>query len=268
MGLIETINVLCERQLGRRPNLSNPTGYNDLIQWLKVHDQRLEQVICCDKVAVREYVAARAGDDILIPAVDVDAPDHYPFIVKPTHDSGGGEIVRSKFDRLRAIASLQNRLAKPYGVEKGEWAYGMIAPGLIAERLLPDPVVDFKFHCSHNRVRWVQVIWDRGQGTKETIFLPDGTVSHLHMDEKMEHLETRAAYPGDRAWEVMTDLALQLAAGWRYVRIDLYWKFGRAWFGEMTFWPRAGCYRSSDEPVFGEMLELDLTEKLLALVAA
>lgn len=36
---------------------------------------------------------------------------------------------------------------------------------------------------------------------------------------------------------------------------------------ELTFWPRAGCYRGADEPRFGEMLDIDLTEKLEPIVA-
>jgi hypothetical protein len=75
----------------------------------------------------------------------------------------------------------------------------------------------------------------------------------------MVHDPVAKVFPGGRAWDALTSLAGRLADGWRYVRVDLYWSMGRAWFGEMTFWPLAGCYMTKDEPRFGEMLKLDLS---------
>ncbi len=74
-------------------------------------------------------------------------------------------------------------------------------------------------------------------------------------------------WPGVIAWGRLIALAEVLAASWRYVRVGLYWAQERAWFGELTFWPLAGCYRTKDEPTFGEMLELDLTDKREPIVA-
>lgn len=267
MSLVETVEDLCLKYLGRRPDLETPTGYNDLIQWLKIHDQRPQHIVACDKWAARNMVAEIAGAGALIPASTDLPPKHYPAILKASHDSGSAVVVRSKFDERRAVTNLSHRLTRPYGVEKGEWAYQFVRPVIIVEDLLDEPVVDYKFHCSHGLVRWVQVIWNRASGKpREAIFLPDGTITDLHMDEKMEHCPVQGAYPGDRAWTELTSLALKLADGWRYVRVDLYWSRGQAWFGELTFWPRAGCYRSQDEPKFGEMLELDLTERRTPIV--
>ena len=32
-------------------------------------------------------------------------------------------------------------------------------------------------------------------------------------------------------------------------------------FGELTFWPLAGCYKTKDEPTFGSMLPIDTSFK-------
>jgi hypothetical protein len=85
------------------------------------------------------------------------------------------------------------------------------------------------------------------------------------MDQNMRHVP-EGGYPGDRAWRELTDLARKLAKSWRYVRVDLYWSREQAWFGELTFWPLAGCYLTDDEPTFGQMLELDLTQRLEPIV--
>jgi hypothetical protein len=263
-GLAATINALCEARNGRHPNLDNPQGYNDKIQWLKLHDQRREHIIACDKWAVRDWVGERA--DCLIPARQGLAPELVPGVVKCTHDSGGVKVVRNERGMRQAHIALTPRLSKPYGVEKGEWAYQFVPPRLMTEKLIDGPIIDYKFHCTHGRVRWVQVIWDRPQGAREAIFMPDGSLTDLHMDDKMRHCPTRDVHPGADAWAALTSLAETLAEGWRYVRVDLYWSQGKAWFGELTFWPRAGCYQTADEPIFGELMEIDLTEKLEPIV--
>lgn len=142
----------------------------------------------------------------------------------------------------------------------------------MAEELMPPPVVDYKFHCVHGRVQWVQVIRERSTGTpKETILSAEGLVEPLHMDHKMRHDPDPRAYPGDDAWDELTDVALALADGWRYVRVDLYYvrsgPLSGVRFGELTFWPLSGCYLTDDEPVFGELLNIDLSYKLPPIVS-
>lgn len=265
--LRETIEALCIARLGRWPNLDQPQGYNDLIQWLKLYDQRPDHIVCCDKWAARDWVAERAGEDVLIPATLDWPPIRLPAVAKCTHDSGSARLISTDAELPRALEKLNARRARKYGVEKGEFAYALIAPRIIVEDILPDPIVDFKFHCSHGKIRWVQVIFDRASGhPHETILTPDGERTVFHMDDKMVSVPSADVYPGDEAWSRLCGLAVRLASGWRYVRVDLYWAWGRALFGEMTFWPRAGCYNSKDEPLFGHMLQLDLTYKFPPLV--
>lgn len=266
MTLHATIERLCMKRLGRLPDLDSPKGYNDKIQWLKLHDQRREQITCCDKWAVRKWVTDRAGSDVLIPARLGISADFLPAYVKCTHDSGSAKLARTitELERVRPLA--ESRLNSAYGVDKGEWAYKFVPPRIVTEQALGGPNTDYKFHCAHGRIAWVQVIWNRAaKKPYEAIFTPDGVITGLHMDEKMAHRPMQTMYPGDAAWRALSELAEKLAGGWRYVRVDLYWT-GRPWFGELTFWPRAGCYRSPDEPNFGEMLDIDLTEKMEAIV--
>lgn len=263
MALRETIDALCRDRLGREPNLDNPTGFNDLIQWLKLHDQREEHIRACDKWAVRQMVPEKH----LIPAKLGISVKWKHRVLKCTHDCGSVHIVSSVSEQVAAQKALKEYLARPYGVEKGEWAYALAKPRIITERLLERGITDYKFHCSHGQIRWAQVIGERGheEGPRETILAPDGQVLPMHMDQNMRHIP-EGAYPGDEAWEKLTGLARKLAKPWRYVRVDLYWSQGKAWFGELTFWPLAGCYMTDDEPKFGAMLELDLSEKLKPIV--
>lgn len=268
LSLEDQINALCRNRLGRLPNLVNPRGYNDVIQWLKLYDQTPEHVIACDKYAVREWVAERVGEGVLNRLLYVaDEPLEgvpTPYMLKATHDSGSTYKIRQEADLVEAIPKLREKLGRVYGAHKGEWAYSFVKPRVIAEELMPEPIIDYKFHCTHGKVRWVQVIWDRDSGQpKEAIFLPDGTLTDLHMDHKMVHAP--GVYPGDDEWSELTEVAETLAEGWRYVRVDLYYVMGVK-FGELTFWPLSGSYKTDDEPTFGRMLEIDLSHKRKPLV--
>lgn len=267
LSLEDRINALCRNRLGRLPNLVNPRGYNDVIQWLKLYDQTPEHVIACDKYAVREWVAERVGEGVLNRLLYVaDEPLEgvpTPYMLKATHDSGSTYKIRQEADLVEAIPKLRQKLGRVYGAHKGEWAYSFVKPRVIAEELMPEPVIDYKFHCTHGKVRWVQVIWDRDSGQpKEAIFLPSGELTGLHMDHKMAHAPLQRMYPGDVAWSELTRVAEALAKRWRYVRVDLYYvpDVGVR-FGELTFWPLSGSYKTKDEPTFGEMLEIDLSYK-------
>ncbi len=263
MRLRETIDRLCLQRLGRLPNIESPQGFNDCIQWLKLHDQRRGHIVACDKWAARSL----APEANRIPARLGIVPQYTPGVLKCTHDSGSVRIFEDEPQLRRAQNALTDRLHRIYGRDKGEWAYEFVPPRLMTETLLARNITDFKFHCSHGKIRWVQVISDRAKGARETILSPDGMRTGLHMDQNMTHAPDDKVWPGVIAWERLIALAEVLAAPWRYVRVDLYWAQERAWFGELTFWPLAGCYRTKDEPTFGEMLELDLTDKREPIVA-
>jgi hypothetical protein len=262
--LLDTVNELCRERIGREPNLDNPQGFNDLIQWLKLYDQRREHITACDKWAARKLVPAQNR----VPAKLGFNPRKLPCIIKCTHDCGSVQKVTAQGEIEEAFVSLKGSLERRYGIEKGEWAYQFVKPRIITETLLEPNITDYKFHCSHGQIRWCQVIGERGheEGARETILSPEGQILPLHMDQNMRHVP-QGAYPGDEAWAALTKLARKLAKPWRYVRVDLYWSRGQAWFGETTFWPLAGCYLTDDEPTFGDMLQLDLSKRFKPIVS-
>ena len=94
--LIDVVNDHCSRTLGVLPALDDPRGYSDKITWLNIYDQMYEQVICCDKLLARAYVAERMSSDCLRRVYqifrsvdDIDStmlPERY--VLKSNHDSG------------------------------------------------------------------------------------------------------------------------------------------------------------------------------------
>lgn len=186
----------------------------------------------------------------------------FPHIAKASHDSGSAVRVDNPAQFPNVAGRMQKALSKPYGHGKGEWAYRFIEPRrVMVEECLPGPIVDYKFHCSDGEIRWVQVISERHHknGPAESIFDPEGEVLPLHFDQNMRHAPNARLALDSFAWATMTEIAEILAAGWRYVRVDLYWQSEKPYFGELTFWPLAGCYKTKDEPTFGEMMPINMS---------
>jgi hypothetical protein len=227
-------------------------NYNECVKWLMKHDRTQTHRVCVDKLAARELVPHKYRIPLLGVSAAPQEPNQYPCVIKCNHDSGSSTVLRNQADYHAAKPFIESRLQKVYGVNKGEWAYQYVKPRVMIEQLLDDPT-DYKFHVSGGLVRWVQVITGRDSGARETIFNCDGDVMPFHFDEQMQYHPDPAVYPGRTAWEQMKALALMLAYGFRYVRIDLYYS-GQPYFGEFTFWPRAGNYASNHLDFYGALL--------------
>jgi hypothetical protein len=249
------------KKFGKYPDLENPKSYNDKIQWLKIYDQDIDQVMCCDKLAVKEYIATNYDPSLIIPNTS-----EYPAVLKANNGSGGIEFVSSPEEETLALERINVLLKKQHGKNKGEWAYSLIEPNIVREKRINNNDVDYKFHCCNGKVKWLQMIWDRYSGkTKESNIDPNGNPMSWHFDEKMQHVEVPPHCGLDKFFE-MKQIAENLSKRWKYVRVDLYYGEGKPWFGELTFWPKAGYYKTPDQEKFGQLLDFDLTTKKTQVV--
>ena len=133
-------------ELGREPNLDTPATYTEKVLWMNLRHRDPRLVTCADKYAVRQWVADRVGEDLLVPLLGVydDADDIEPaalpvaFVIKATHGSGWNLIVpdKSALDWDDAKRSLQDWLSRNYYAHKREWQYRDIPPRLIVEEFL------------------------------------------------------------------------------------------------------------------------------------
>jgi len=268
--LYEIIHSVYFWNIRRLPNLVNPADYNERIQWLKLFDQSEEIIRCSDKVLARDYIRERVGEQYLVKLyqvcdhfseIDFDAlPD--AFVVKANHDSGSVIRVhhKGKLDKKAAEIRLETALKSKYGWDAGEWAYAFIRPRILIEEFLephrPTPIPDYKFHCVNGKVMWLQYIFDRNHGTKEAIVDSLGRVTDVHFDHNMQHV---MEFDKPEQWGQLCDVAEKLAAGWKYVRIDLFLSKGQIYVGEMTFYPLAGCYKGAGQKKLGKLLNFEMT---------
>ena len=260
--------------MGVFPNIVSPVNYNDKISWLMLFDQDPLIPICMDKYKVRDFVKSRIGDEYLTKLYAVCSsfdeietnklPDS--FVVKTNHDSGTVFLVKNKneWNREEAKKKIDKSLSRLYGTKKGEWAYQHIEPKIIIEEYLGDlnapPPPDFKFHCVDGTVRWLHYIYDRGEQTKEITFDRNFNVLPLYLCH--EFILSTENIPTPKNWNELVSVAEKLAQGFKYVRVDLYNIDERIVFGELTFFPKAGCYKTPDITQFGQMLDFRTDDPL------
>ena len=191
--------------VGRFPDLLNPTDFNDKIQWLKLFDQRAETIRLADKVAVRSWVAERIGAEYLIPVLQIaDDPRNLnrhalgetPYVVKASHDSGSAQIVTESDDESwRQVAKrLKAALRRRYGTWNSEWPYRYVRPRIIVEEFIGSQntvPVDYKFNCVNGEITLVRIFWDRGHGAKVATVFETGEYADVQVNPSYEH---QAAY--------------------------------------------------------------------------
>ena len=264
-----TIQLLYVHTFGKTADLQNPTSYNEKIQWLKLFNQHRSMIDLCDKLKVRNVVAEKVGKEILTKIYQVtDNVEHIDvsalpasFVVKTNHDSGGVFPVEDK-SRLK-VWLLKNVIhasfSRTYGEKKGEWPYKHITRKVFAEEYLDSGngsfPSDYKFHCVDGKVKWLQYIYNRGRNTKEFAYGRDFQKLDLHLDHEFSLHDPNLERPQN--WDVLVNIAETISEGMKYVRVDLYNIRGKIFFGELTFFPKAGMYPGKDQEQFGAYLNFD-----------
>lgn len=266
--LYKIVHVRHFQKLGHFPDLVDCKDYNDKIQWLKLFDQSRDVIICSDKVTLRQFVEGRLGKGFTPNLYQVGEKfsdinfSTLPsaFVIKTNHDSGTVILVRDKklFDIHSVGQRITQSLERRYGWKKGEWAYSLIKPMVFAEEYL-DPETtksppDYKFHCVNGKVEWLQYIYDRGFETKEILTDRNGAPIDLWFDRKMQR---GSGFECPSQWADLVAIAENLATGFKYVRVDLYLINGRTYVGEMTFYPKNGCYTGADQVMLGRLVNID-----------
>ena len=260
--------ILAEKfrqRTGKPLDFNHLTTFTEKLQWLKLFDSTSLKSLLADKYRVRRWIAEKIGQEYLIPLlgvwddfddIDFDAlPEQ--FVLKCNHGCGMNIIVHDKksFDIERAREKINAWLAVDWGMVNFEFHYSPIKRKIIAEKLMKNgdaPDIDnYKFWCFNETPIFCG--YDGGR-------TPDGNMDDLRIDyfdmnwkpttfENASH--PRSDHPEKirkpKNFELMKELAATLAAGFAFVRVDLYEIDGRVYFGEMTFEPGAGYFSYKSE---------------------
>ena len=253
-------------ELGRDPDLDNPATYTEKVLWLNLRHRDPRMVVCADKYAVRDWVAKRAGADILVPflgvyddADDIDLeslPD--AFVIKATHGSGWNLIVpdKSALDWEEAKRSLQNWLCRSYYAHKREWQYRDMPHRLIVEQFLdggdgeiPSQYQFFCFRRGDQQTILIQVDFDEHANHRRDYY--DIDWKRMPFTSRVPNAERETQRPERLA--DMLEIVRGLSEDFPFVRVDLFLVQDRIYFGELTF-TSGGGMSSFDPPEWDRKL--------------
>jgi TupA-like ATPgrasp len=240
------------RAFGRYPNLLRPKRFTEKMQWRKLFDRDPLFAVLSDKIAVREFIASRVGENLLPDLLWTgDDPDKIPFdaleppyVVKCTHGSGFYSLMVISKESLETEVQrerFRNDLARNYGNIYCEPGYLPVPRRLMAERLLvqPDgsPPLEHKMLVFNGRVRIIQTnLVARNRTRYETYYDTDwnclGWYSNI---ERYEHYLPRP----DRLDDLIA-LGEHLGAGFDFIRVDSYDWAGGIRLGELTLYHQGG----------------------------
>ncbi|SDB66736.1 ATP-grasp fold amidoligase family protein [Belnapia rosea] len=245
-----------EAALGYTPNLRRPRTFNEHVAWKILNDRSPLIPLTTDKITARDYVASKGCADLLLPHYGVwdraeDIPwDDLPeqFVLKASHGWQMNLVVRDKSSLDRAAVTRQAAawLAEDHYQRTGEWGYHKLRPRLLAEMLItgerPSSVPeDFKFYVFRGRARLLSIHLDRGtEQYGYRFYAPDDLRPLPFMGGGWRGSVPYAPPPEARQ---LAAIAGRLGEDFDFVRVDLYFANGRAWFGELTHYPASACIR-------------------------
>ena len=247
------IEQMSYRVTGRFPNLDNPTGFNEKMQWMRLHYHDPLMTRCVDKCSFKDYIREVVGEKYVVPLygawnnvneIDFESLPE-AFVLKSTWGWGDLQNIivkkKEKLDINRAKAMMAEWLMpwNNYYYQSFEWDSKDIPPRIIAEKLLQPSngeIVDYKFYCFNGICKYFLVCKDRKTETKYINYDLNFNCLKLSPNSYV----TKEAFHAPDNYSEMLSLAEKLAKPFPLVRVDFYDVDGKIYVGEMTFSPGGG----------------------------
>lgn len=254
-----TFPVFCAKahyyiKFKKKLNLTNPTNFNEKIQWLKFNELNHDiYTVCADKYKVREYVASKGCGEILNELYAVyDNPQQIDysalperFALKCNHGAGYNIICndKSQLDVGRTNKQLNEWLKQDFSSHFIEPQYKKIERKILCEKFIendqggfPD---DYKFYCFNGKPYAVMVCVGREKGTPKFYYF-DMNWNPLPFEDTLQLTAEDRLPAMPKGFIKMKQYATKLSSDFKFVRADFYLLEGSVIFGELTFTPSAG----------------------------
>lgn len=208
-----------------------------------------------DKLAVREYVSRRIGEQYLVTILaaydsenDINI-DKLPerFVLKCNHDSGSSIICQDKaqFDLQKAKDKLSSHLMKNLYYITRERHYKNIMAKIICEQyidLSSNRQVDLspetcRIHCFSGKPMYAEINFIDSQGS---LYANIYDVDWVQQPIVVDFPNTPQPVKEPHLYKEMLQLAQNLTSPFDYCRADFLMSNDRLYFSEMTFTPNAG----------------------------
>lgn len=246
--------VRCRRHLGYWPNLATPLKFAGLMQWRKLFDHNPQFVVFSDKLATKEWIAARLPELPMAETLWVgDRPEDIPDallvpgnVAKTNNGSGQNYFPHRKLLPREAVNRLFRRWQRATALRRvagwldnaQEWAYRRVTPRIFVERHIDpdDELVDIAVRVMGGTPLLVSCALDfKTDATTLGYFWPDGSLLDA---PRVNTLPAGFTLPVHFTEAVR--LATELGQGADYLRIDFLASGGKLHAGEITCYPASG----------------------------
>lgn len=268
-------------KLGKFPHLKKPRTFNEKMQWLKIHDRKELYTRLVDKYEAKKFIEKVMGKEYVIKTLgvwdkfeDIDF-DKFPnkFVLKCTHDSGGGIICRDKtnLDMEAAEQKLNKSLADNYYWGEREWPYKNVVPRILAEEYMDDyeegsenygkGLTDYKFFTFNKVPKMLYVSRGLEDHATAQISFFDLKGHKLPFKRKdYKGIEGNIKMPETMPEMIKIVKRLAEIVDAPFLRVDLYEIRGKIYFSEFTFFPCGGMIPFEPEKwdrVLGDWIRID-----------
>jgi hypothetical protein len=238
---------------GRRPNLLLARRHSERLQRAKLFQRDPRLPVLADKIEVKKYVAARVGEQYVVPTLYAGSslPPRAertwtpPYFVKASH--GSGWQLRVPDDEPprwgRVERAVDRWLGRTYGGRGGEWQYARMPHRILVEPHIGDPAHwpdDYKMWVFQGRVHFVHWLTARSTSEYGGRYYDREWKPAFRSFKYPTHPESA---PRPASFDTMLWIAEQLGRDFAFVRVDLYEVDGQPYVGELTFTPTAGYHR-------------------------
>lgn len=249
-------------------NINQPSTFFEKLNWYRLHYDFRNYGHFADKLAVREFIREKVGEDTLIKLLAVyrtveeinfsQLPEQ--FYLTANHGSNMNYFCfdRSKLDVEEVKFQCRNWLKTDYSKKARETNYENIQPSVLALELLIDSEgnipIDYKFFCFNGKAKCIQVDLDRFTDHRRDFYSPEWELLPIHLSYPSSGKQIRKP----TQLSEMISIAETLAANFPFVRVDLYNLNGKVYFGELTFTPNGGFPKISyqDDQLIGSWFDL------------
>jgi hypothetical protein len=248
---IRRIYITYRNSHGFYPSLIFPIRFSEKMQWRKLFDLNPVYSILCDKLAVRDFVRERVGQELLIPLLWFgDDPNAIPFdtleppyILKSSHAAGHTIIVEDKalLDETAIRETARSWLAWNHGKALDEPGYIHVPQALLVEKLLLNK--DGSAPLEHKVLVFdgtARVIRSITTAKNRARLGSVHTADWIELPWKLLHPTLGHPLDPPRRLKEIINMAERLGAGFDHLRIDLYECDNRIYAGEMTVYSYSG----------------------------
>ena len=253
-------------------NITNPSTLTDKICYLEYRKKDKLSIVCSDKYDVREYVASKGLESILVPLIgdvyynfDEINFDELPqkFVIKATFGCKMNLICQNKDELEYDVAkkTVDRWISNGFNREYMEPHYKFIPKRIICEEFLEnaDTIVDYKIHCLNGKPLFILVCSERNKDLRLNLYdihwKPIHEIIGKHLNDK--------EIPRPSLLKEMIDISKKLSSDFDFVRVDLYQIGQKIYFGELTFTPDGGVlsyFSPRFDKKMGEYLKLSNRE--------